>query len=83
MHTRGRGRDAGRRSPTVDRQSDRPPAPAEIRTLFAIDPAVDLSIEDRTGANRLPDRSVPPDGILFYDRAACGFAGQFPIRVVP
>lgn len=54
---------------------------AEIRNVVAIDPAADPSIEDRTGANRLPDRSVPPG--LFYDRAACGFAGQFSIRVVP
>lgn len=54
---------------------------AEIRNVVTIDPAVDLSIEDQAGANRLPDRSVPPG--LFYDRAACGLAGQFSIRVVP
>lgn len=45
---------------------------AEIRNVVTIDPAVDPSIDDRTGGNRLPDRSVPPG--LFYDRAACGFA---------
>lgn len=54
--------------------------PRQNKDVAMINFAVNLSIEDRTGANYLPDRSVPPG--LFYDRATCGFAGQFLIRVV-
>lgn len=75
----GRGRNAGRRPLRFDsRLADLPDRRNE--SAATIDPAVDPSIEDRTEGNCPPDRSVPPG--LFYDRAACGFAGQFPIRVV-